>query len=281
MSTVSVECCQHRGERFFRWPSVGIVCGRYAASADLAQLVDEFEVDEVTDAPEGPSWNVAPTDSVPAIVERLPRRGADTGAEPDTDAVRRKLVALRWGLVPSWSKDPSGGARMINARFETVATKPAFRKAFSARRCLLPADGYYEWYAGEGNPDGRGGTARGKKQPFFIHRADGGLLVMAGIYEFWRDEPVPAGEPGAWLSTCSIITTRATDALGRIHDRMPMVIARDAWEPWLDPHLTDAEAARDLLRVTEADQLEAYAVGSAVGNVRNNGPELVEPLAES
>lgn len=241
------------------------VCGRYAASADLSQLVEEFEVDEVTDPPDGPSWNVAPTDPVPAIVERLPKD------DPGGEAVR-KLVQLRWGLVPSWSKDAKGGARMINARFETVAEKPTFRKAFAARRCLLPADGYYEWYAGVDPKD---------KQPFFIHRADGELLVMAGIYDFWRDDSRPKGDPQAWLATCSIITTTATDCLGHIHDRMPMIIQRQAWSEWLDPRRTEAGDALEMLRVTDADLLEAYPVGRAVGNVRNNGPELVQPLADS
>lgn len=243
---------------------MGRVCGRYAASTDVDQLVEEFELDEVSEAPAAPSWNVAPTDSVPAVVERAPK-----AAEPGAPGVR-KLVQLRWGLVPSWSKDPRGGARMINARSETVATKPAFRKAFAARRCLLPADGYYEWYAREGTRT---------KQPFFIHRADGEMLVMAGIYEFWRDEAVPAGEPGAWLSSCSIITTQATDALGRIHDRMPMIIRREAWDAWLDPRRTDPQAAHGLLTVTDADLLEPYAVGPAVGNVRADGPELIAPLS--
>lgn len=247
------------------------MCGRYAASADMDQLVEEFEVDEVAEPPEGPSWNIAPTNSVPAIVERLPKD------DPGADAVR-KLVRLRWGLVPSWAKDTRGGARLINARFETVAEKPTFRKAFAARRCLLPADGYYEWYAGSTS---RTGAGSGKKQPFFIHRADGGLLVMAGIYEFWRDDSRPTGDPDAWVSTCSIITTTATDSLGHIHDRMPMIIPRDAWADWLDPRRTDPGEALELLRVTDAGQLAAYAVDRAVGNVRNNGPELIRPLADS
>jgi putative SOS response-associated peptidase YedK len=239
------------------------MCGRYAATADADRLIEQFGVNEVSDVPPDPSWNVAPTDPVPAIVERID--------SADPARVRRKLVQLRWGLVPSWSKSPTGGARMINARVETVAEKPAFRKAFVARRCLLPADGFYEWYAGD----------KGRKQPFFIRPRDGGLLVMAGVYEFWRDPAVPAGEPGAWLSSCSIITTSATDAVGRLHDRMPMVIQREAWDAWLDPHRTDPVAARSLLQVSDADQLEAYAVGVAVGNVRNNGPELIEPLPET
>ncbi|NNG18892.1 SOS response-associated peptidase [Naumannella sp. ID2617S] len=247
------------------------MCGRYAASADVDELVEDFEVDEVAEQPPPPSWNVAPTDPVAAVVERRDKQ---------TGEVRRKLVQVRWGLVPSWSKNPGGGARMINARAETVAEKPAFRKAFAARRCLIPADGYYEWYAEE-PPAGEGKRGfKPVKQPWFIHRTDGERLVMAGIYEFWRDDARPADDPEAWLSTCSIITTSATDSLGHLHDRMPMVIAREAWADWLDPGLTDPARAVELLAVTEAERLGAYPVSKAVGNVRNNSPELVRPLAE-
>ncbi|GAB3703987.1 SOS response-associated peptidase [Mariniluteicoccus flavus] len=244
------------------------MCGRYAAARDVDQLVEEFDVGEVPEAIPGPSWNTAPTDQVAAVVEREPKEGGE---------VARKLVPLRWGLVPSWSKDLSGGARMINARVETVAEKPAFRKAFAARRCLIPADGYFEWYA-TSRTDAKG---RPVKQPFFIHRADGDLLAMAGIFEFWRDRSKADDDPARWVSSCSIITTTATDAVGHLHDRMPMVIGRDAWARWLDPALTDPAEALDLLQVTETAMLEAYAVSPAVGNVRNNGPELVEPLPEA
>ena len=232
------------------------MCGRYASSASRDVLVDTFELDEVVDLP-GPSWNVAPTDLVPAVVER-----------PAENGPRRKLVPLKWGLVPSWSKDASGGARMINARVETVAQKPAFRKAFAARRCLLPADGYYEWHTTEQR------DAKGKpvKQPFFIRPADGGLLVMAGLYEIWKS---PGGE---WLSTCTVITTTATDELGRIHDRMPMVIGRQGWDDWLNPDF-DGDP-HELLHVP-APELEAYAVSRAVGQVANNSPDLVVPLPEA
>lgn len=243
------------------------MCGRYAASADVEELVELFEVDEVPQPLPAPSWNVAPTDVVPAVVERSGEAGVD-----------RKLVGLRWGLVPSWSKDPRGGARMINARFETVAEKPAFRKAFRTRRCLLPADGYFEWYAEPAADPGTKSSGRPTKQPFFIHRTDSAPLVMAGIYEFWRDDDKPADHPDAWISSCSIITTRATDALGRIHDRMPMVIGSEVWSDWLDPALTDPARALELLAVTQADQLDAYPVSKAVGKVSNNGPELVQPL---
>jgi putative SOS response-associated peptidase YedK len=248
------------------------MCGRYATSASPQDLMEEFEVDDLFDGLPGPDYNVAPTVAVPAIFERRVK---------DTGEVRRRLAPLTWGLVPSWAKDPSVGSRMINARLETVAEKPAFRRAFSARRCILPADGFYEWYAAE--PPGASSVGRGRgkprKQPFFIHRADGGLLVMAGIYEIWRDPHKDASDDSAWLRTCSVITTEATDAAGHIHDRMPMVITRDAINAWLDPTITDPDDALELLAVTEAAALEAYAVSTEVNSVENNNHSLIEPLA--
>ncbi len=230
------------------------MCGRYASSASQELLEDVYDFDEVV-ALTPPSWNVAPTDQVRAVVERV-----------GEDGPRRKLVALTWGLVPSWSKDARGGARLINARVETVATKPAFRRAFATRRCLLPADGYYEWQATGARQGGRP-----VKQPWFIHPADPGLLTMAGIYEFWK------APDGTWLTTCSIITTTATDQLGHLHDRMPMVVAPSVWDDWLDPGF--AGDPHELLHVP-ALELTAHPVSTAVGNVANNGPELVEPLGE-
>jgi putative SOS response-associated peptidase YedK len=247
------------------------MCGRYATSASPQDLMEEFEVDDLFDGLPGPDYNVAPTVAVPAILERRSR---------DTGDVRRRLAPLTWGLVPSWAKDRSIGSRMINARLETVAEKPAFKRAFMARRCILPADGFYEWYAAEpptGTPTA-GGRGKPRKQPFFIHRADGGRLAMAGIYEIWRDPRRPPEDDGAWLRTCSVITTQATDAAGHIHDRMPMVITREAIDAWLDPELTDPKEALELLAVTEASALEAYAVSTDVNSVENNNPSLLEPI---
>ncbi len=229
------------------------MCGRYAASADPETLVEEYRIDEVSeDGREAcaPRYNIAPTDVVPAVVER------------DGDAVtRRKLVGLRWGLVPGWSKDTSGAARMINARVETVTEKPSFRRAMAARRCLLPALGYYEW-----RPELEGG--RTIKQPYFLQPHDGSLVHMAGIYEFWKG-------PQGWLATTSIITTSATDELGWVHDRMPMTPTdRDAW---LDPDMTDAEAARSLLR--PLPELNPRKVSRAVNSVANDGAALLLPIA--
>ena len=244
------------------------MCGRYASTASPRQLAEEFDVDDILDGLPGPDYNVAPTVAVPAVFERVDRASGE---------VRRRLAPLVWGLVPSWAKERSIGARMINARLETVAEKPAFAKAFRARRCLLPAAGFYEWYEPEAPSAGR----KPAKQPFFLHRADGGLLVMAGIYEIWRDPVKDRDDDTAWLRTCSVITTQATDAAGHIHDRMPLVVPAGAIDGWLDPALTDPERALGLLSVTDAAELEAYAVSTAVNKVQNNDPSLLEPLTEA
>jgi putative SOS response-associated peptidase YedK len=243
--------------------------------------MDEFEIDDEFDGLPGPDYNVAPTVAVPAIFERrishgsvLP--GVRGGRPPRSDTVRRRLAPLVWGLVPSWAKGPSIGSKMINARVETVADKPAFRKAFAARRCLLPADGFYEWYAIEAPPSG---VRKPLKQPFFIHRFDDQPLIMAGLYEIWRDPTKERDDDSAWLRTCTVITTQATDAVGHIHNRMPMVVRRDAADAWLDPGLTDVRRVRDLLAVTESELLEAYAVSTEVNSVQNNHPGLLEPIS--
>jgi putative SOS response-associated peptidase YedK len=238
------------------------VCGRYAASRSPDDLVEEFEIDERPEQALPPSWNVAPTQDVYAVLERSPR------GEPDAAPLRRLSVA-RWGLVPSWAKDPSIGNRMINARMETVAEKPAFRKAFAKRRALLPADGYFEWY----------GEMKGKKQPFFIRPADGGVLAMAGLYELWRDPSVPEdADTDPWLWTVTVLTTTATDELGRIHDRMPLLVEPERYAEWLDPGVDDLDRLRRLLVPAAPGRLTAYPVATTVSNVKNDGPELVEPL---
>lgn len=254
------------------------MCGRYASTASPAQLAQEFEVDDLFDDLPGPDYNVAPTVAVPAVFERRVK---------ETGEVRRRLAPLVWGLVPSWAKDARIGSRMINARVETVAEKSAYAKAFRARRCLLPAAGFYEWYSPPAGSDRVAPAASGRKaakpakQPFFLHRTDGGPLVMAGIYEIWRDRALDRDDESAWLRTCSVITTTATDAAGHIHDRMPMVVPREAIDRWLDPGLNDADQVLALLAVTEADALEAYAVSTAVNSVQNNDASLLEPLVES
>ncbi|MEV7280005.1 SOS response-associated peptidase [Streptomyces sp. NPDC093111] len=241
------------------------MCGRYASSRGPQDLTRLFDVTEWR--PEetlAPSWNVAPTDPVYAVLERAAR-------EEDGGEVRRELRALKWGLVPSWAKDPKAGARMINARVETVHEKPAYRRAFAKRRCLLPADGFYEW-----DPVTDETTGKVRKQPYFIRPADGEVLAMAGLYEFWRDPEVADGDdPAAWLTTCTIITTEATDAAGRVHPRMPLALSPDHYDAWLDPHHTDTAGLRALLTQPGDGRLTALAVSPAVNNVRNNGPHLV------
>jgi putative SOS response-associated peptidase YedK len=220
------------------------MCGRYASSRRPDDLVSWFEVEEPPEEELAPSWNVAPTDPVYAVVQ-------------SKDAVRQ-LRVLRWGLVPSWSKDPKGGARMINARMESVKDKPAFRKAYATRRCLVPADGYYEW-----KPEGTG------KQPYYLVDREGHPLAMAGLYEHWKTPE------GGWLSTCTVITTSAPDDLGEIHDRTPLLVPRERWGTWLDRAVADPG---DLLIPGTPGLLDAWPVGKDVGNVRNNGPELVDPI---
>jgi putative SOS response-associated peptidase YedK len=247
------------------------MCGRYAASRNPDDLVEEFEVVARPEESLEPDYNVAPTKNVYAVIERAPRE--DKQAPP-----RRELAVVRWGLVPSWAKDASIGSRMINARMETVAEKPAYRKAFARRRCLLPADGYYEWYTPENGPKGKNGKPL--KQPFFIHPADGGVLAMAGLYELWRDPTKADDDPDRWLMTTTVLTTTAEDAVGMIHDRMPMMVERDRWAQWLDPSVDGSTSDLASLLVPAAPgRLDAYPVSTAVNAVRNNGPELVEPIA--
>ena len=225
------------------------MCGRYAASKDVANLMEEFEVARPPDETLPEDFNVAPSKQVYMVVDR----------ETD-DGVQRQLRTAKWGLVPSWAKDPKIGNRMINARLETAAEKPSFRRAWAKRRCLLPADGYYEWYAGEG-----------PKQPFYVHRPDGHSLAMAGLYEFWKD-----GED--WLVTTCVLTTDAPDELGRIHDRMPLLVPDENWAAWLDP---EHKPTGDLVVPAMSMGLEAYPVSTEVNNVRNNGRQLTDPLPAS
>lgn len=240
------------------------MCGRYASSRQPDELAEEFEIDELRlQEPLTESYNVAPTDDVYAIVERPPR---------DDDAPsERQLRSVRWGLVPSWAKDVKIGNRMINARMETVAEKPAYRRAFAKRRCLLPADGYFEWYA----TDAKDAKGKPRKQPYFITPKDGGVLAMAGLYELWPDPAKAEDDPARWLWSCTVITTEAEDSLGRIHDRMPLMVERERWDEWLDP---TRPGDLELLTPAAPGRLEAFPVSTLVSNVRNNGRELVEPL---
>ena len=255
------------------WHAAGM-CGRYAASKNPDELVEEFEVTVPPTEVLGPDYNVAPSRKVYAVLEREPK--ADTSPDPDAAPVEpvRMLKAVRWGLVPSWAKDASIGNRLVNARSETVAEKPSFKRALARRRCLIPADGYYEWYTPEPLPNSK---VKPTKQPFFLHPSDGSIMAMAGLYELWRDSDKPDDDPHAWLWSMTVLTTTATDEFGRIHDRMPMTVAKDHWGVWLDPELNDVGQAQSLLLPLSAVGLEVYPVSTLVNNVRNNGPELLTP----
>ncbi|HTK60890.1 MAG TPA: SOS response-associated peptidase [Pseudonocardia sp.] len=246
------------------------MCGRYASTKTSAEIAEEFAAVDTTgsEAPEA-DYNVAPTKPVLAVVQRHPR---DDDGKPDPSRTERSVRVLRWGLVPSWAKDPSVGSRLINARAETAAEKPAFRKALASRRCLIPALGWYEW-----KRDGAGpGAKAGSKQPFFVTGTDGASLAMAGVWEFWRAPPAAEdGGKGEALVTCSVLTTDAVGPLAEIHHRMPLLLAPERWNEWLDP---DAAAPAALLEPPPEDlvaRLELRPVSSLVNNVRNQGPELV------
>jgi len=227
------------------------MCGRYAASRDAATLAEFFAAEELplatAPSPRIPDYNVTPTREVFIVLEH--------------DGTRRVDVA-RWGLIPSWSKDASRASRMINARSETVAHKPAYRSAFGKRRCLVPADGYYEWQV----------RARGPKQPFFIHDERSRPLAFAGLYEDWNGPDGP-------VRSCTICTMDARGDLGRIHDRMPVLVPRSAWDVWLDPAASDPEGTlRGLVEDADASELVAYPVSTRVGKPANNDPQLLDPV---
>jgi len=249
------------------------MCGRYVMARAVGDLLAEFDAELEDELSIPPSWNVAPTDAVPIVLERF--KEDDAGPRQV-----RQLHMARWGLVPSWAKDPGIGARMINARSETVLEKPAFRKAVQSRRCAVPADGYYEWKQGPGK----------SKQPYYVHPGQDHGLVFAGLYEWWKDLSVPEGEPGRWLLSTSILTadtpppgTESTvfGKLTELHHRVPLPMGKAALEAWLDPQVDDAAGLVDLVRSGVKDAAADWkvdSVGRDVGNVRNNGPALIRPV---
>ena len=234
------------------------MCGRFVQASSPELLVARFSVDEPAAARHEPSYNVAPRATVYAVRDR---DGGD-GDRSEDQGRRRYLSDLRWGLIPSWAKDPKVGDRMINARAESLADKPAYERAFRRHRCLVPAEGFYEWH-------GRGS----RKQPMFVHRRDGEPMAFAGLWAAWRDAHDADGE---WLRSCAIVTTNANDALAPLHDRMPVVLEERDWDRWLDPDSGDVDTLSDLLRPASDDLLVAYPVGTAVNSAENDGPELVE-----
>jgi putative SOS response-associated peptidase YedK len=231
------------------------MCGRFAQPRSSDELARLFRARPVTDLP-GERFNVAPTDEVAAVVEH----NGD-----------RQLEVFRWGLVPVYADSPKQGARLINARAETVETSPAYRTAFRRWRCIIPADAFYEW-----RRDPEATTARrtrgGRSEPFAVRRLDGDPMAFAGLWAVWRDP-----RTAARLYTCTIITTAANAGLATIHPRMPVVLEPDDWERWLSD-TTPAPELRPLLAPAADDLLEAYAVSPAVNSVRNNGPHLLDPV---
>ncbi len=250
------------------------MCGRIALYSEPDFLARVFDAQLGLDLdPDGrPSWNIGPMRSVVAVadVPDVPtgRQAVPEGAAP----VHRELGRYTWGLVPSWAKDPSMGSRTFNARAETVASKPSFRAAFAARRLAVVADGFYEWKPGEGRT----------KQPYYFTRADGRPLALAGLWEQWWGGPGHRddGAERPALRTCTVITTEAGPDMGDIHHRMPVVLEPEVLDEWLDPANRDKPELESLLVPSPGGTLVHRAVGRAVGNVRNDGPELIEALAE-
>jgi len=226
------------------------MCGRMTMRTDPAEVADYFDAElresEAAALEElGPRYNVAPTQPIPVVVQR------DEG---------RQIELHRWGLVPSWAKSvSSAGARYINARSETVATSSAFRASFLRRRCIIPADGFYEWR-----------RAGGKKQPFLIHTAHDSPLAFAGLWAPWRD---PAS--GEWLLSATVVTTAANATVSQLHNRMPVILGADAWPLWIDSELREEGLLLDLLRPADDDLLELVPVSPLVNNANNEGPALL------
>lgn len=226
------------------------MCGRYTQHHDTAQVAERFGAGE-TLFDSGPRYNVAPTQTVPVVVARESTSAPDAGV--------RVVDGFDWGLVPFWAKDASIGSKMINARSETVAEKPAFKHAFTRRRCILPSDGFYEW-------DKAGGT----KQPYHFRRRDGELFGFAGLWERWKKED------GSELYTCTILTTEANQTVGPIHDRMPVILRTPEDENlWLDAETHDSEMLLSLLRPYPEEWMEAVPVSKRVNRPVVDEPELL------
>jgi putative SOS response-associated peptidase YedK len=273
------------------------MCGRFVSTSSPAQLAERFVVDEVAVTNDRPNYNVAPRARVMIVRERSggERSGGDgpggdgpggDGPGDDQSACaqerHRVLSRVRWGLVPSWAKDPGIGDRLINARAETVAEKPSFRSAFVKRRCIIPVDGFYEWKV-VGPPSSPKG--RPKKQPIYIHRRDGEAMAFAGLWEVWK---VPEGDDATgdmaddahdgWLRSCAIVTTGANALLAPVHDRMPVVLPASAWAQWLDPGEHDRDKLVALLAPAPDEWFETYPVSTRVNRVVNNDPGLLAPV---
>ena len=226
------------------------MCGRFSSTTQLSFLLERFRAEPSGVEGHQPSWNVAPASNILVVV------AGEDGA--------RQLRELRWGLVPRWSKDPKSGNRMINMRAETVRDKTTWRRTLGSKRCIIPIDGFYEW-----QDQGKGK----RKQPFYIAARDGQPLALAGLWATWRD---PDGDDELW--TCTILTTTANKLMASVHHRMPVILLPESWDAWLDPDNKDVDQLAALLEPAPEELLALWPVDQAVGNPRNNGPELQRPL---
>ncbi len=218
------------------------MCGRFNLKSNLSLIAEYFAVVRGFIEPWSPRYNIAPTQNVLCV----------------RDSDQREYFYPKWGLIPSWSKDAKIASACINARVETVDTKPAFRTAFKNRRCLVIADGFYEWRIGD-------------KVPYNISLKSGKPMPFAGLWETWESPDGP-------VETCTICTTNANDMMGQLHNRMPVILPLEAIDLWLNPKITDAKKVKPLLLQYSSEDMQSWAVGKAVGNVRNQGPQLMEPI---
>lgn len=221
------------------------MCGRFTLTRLEQKLADVFEIDDVPDFK--PQYNVAPTQTVVTVMHHPEQH--------------RVFELLHWGLIPSWSKDPSIASKLINARSETVAEKPSFRSAFKKRRCLVIADGFYEWQRTEG-----------KKQPYYFQLQDKQPFGFAGLWEQWHDSE------GEQIDTCTILTTSANSLMAPVHDRMPVILKPEDYDLWLDVQVQDPKMLQPLLQPYSTEAMTAYPVSTIVNSPKNNTPECVAPL---
>ncbi len=227
------------------------MCGRFVQFSSLRTLETYFPIDSITGDVVA-SYNVAPTREVLAIIHQNGRR----------------LEKLHWGLVPSWAKDLTGASRLINARAETVAQKPSFRAAFKRRRCLIMADGFYEWQG-----------AKGSKQPYFIALPSNSPFAFAGLWESWKSKEASDDDPV--YQSCTILTTAASESVQEIHHRMPVILQPEAYEDWLDPEVQEADRLEDVLQNHHVRKMQYYPVSKLVNRVHNNSAACIKPLSES
>ncbi len=242
------------------------MCGRFVSTSPPEQIAAFFGADVAVETL-GENYNVAPTHDVYAVV-----------ASKDDPSGTPQLEAFHWGLIPSWAKDRKIASRMINARSETLAEKPAFKGLFKKKRLLIPMDGFYEWKAGSaGGPL----TAKGKpaKKPMFIHRSDHEPMAVAGLWTAWKDaEAAGEGEPAPWLLSATVITTAANATMSPVHDRMPVLVPRSRWAEWLDPANDDVDTLSTMFDMAADESLVMHPVSTDVNSVRNNRSELITEI---